>query len=74
MRPGVLLITPKQSDESSHWVGETSLRPKKLKFQVSGIKTTLIFFFDSQGVLNKEFVPQGKKVNTEFYKGIMDLP
>jgi hypothetical protein len=29
-------------------------------------------FFDSQGVVHKEFVPEGKTVNTEFYKGVMD--
>ena len=29
-------------------------------------------FFDSQGVAHKEFVPEGKTVNAEFYKGVMD--
>jgi histone-lysine N-methyltransferase SETMAR len=61
---------PETKRQSSEWVGETSLRPKKLKFQRSRIKTMLIiFFFDSQGVEHKEFVPEGK---TEFYKGVMD--
>jgi hypothetical protein len=32
----------------------------------------LINFFDSQGVVHKEFVPEGKTVNAEFYKGVMD--
>jgi hypothetical protein len=32
----------------------------------------LIVFFDSQGVVNKEFVPEGKRVNAEFYEGVMD--
>ena len=32
----------------------------------------IIFFFNSQGVVNKEFVPEGKTVNAEFYKGVMD--
>jgi hypothetical protein len=32
----------------------------------------LTIFFDSQGVVHKEFVPQGKTVNAEFYKGVMD--
>jgi arginine/ornithine N-succinyltransferase beta subunit len=32
MRPGVLPMTPKQSD-SSEWVGKTSPQPKKLKFE-----------------------------------------
>jgi hypothetical protein len=28
--------------------------------------------FDSQGVVHKEFVAEGKTVNSEFYKGVMD--
>jgi hypothetical protein len=57
---------------SSEWVGETSPRSKKLKFQRSHIKTTYIIFFDSQGVVHKEFIPEGKTVNAEFYKGVID--
>jgi hypothetical protein len=65
MRPGVLR-------QSSEWVGKTSTRPKKLKFHKSHIKIMLIIFFDSQGVVHKEFVQEGKRVNAEFYKGVMD--
>jgi len=32
----------------------------------------LIIFFDSPGVVHKEFVPEGKTVNAEFCKGVMD--
>jgi hypothetical protein len=32
----------------------------------------LIIFFDSQGVVHEEFVPEGETVNAEFYKGVMD--
>jgi hypothetical protein len=32
----------------------------------------LIIFFHSQGVVHKEFAPEGKTVNAEFYKGVMD--
>jgi len=62
---------PETKRQSSEWVGETSPRPKKLKFQRSRIKTMLIIFFDS-GVVHDEFVPEGKRVNAEFYKGVMD--
>jgi hypothetical protein len=58
--------------QSSEWVGETSTQSKKLKFQRSRIKPTLIIFIDSQGVVHKEFVPEGKTVNAEFYKGVLD--
>jgi len=63
---------PETKRHNSEWVGETSPRPKKLKFQTSRIKNTSINFVDSQGVVHKEFVPEGKKVNAEFYKGVMD--
>jgi len=32
----------------------------------------LIIFFDSQDVVYKQFVPEGKTVNAELYKGVMD--
>jgi len=32
----------------------------------------LMIVFDSQGVVHKKFVPEGKTVNAEFYKGVMD--
>jgi hypothetical protein len=54
---------PKTKRQSSEWVGETFPRPKKLKFQI---------IFVSQVVVHKEFVPEGKTVNAEFYKGVMD--
>ena len=31
----------------------------------------LTIFFDSQGIVHKEFIPEGKTVNAEFYKGVM---
>jgi hypothetical protein len=54
---------PETKRHSSEWVGETAPLPKKLKFQKSRIKTMLIIFFDSQGVVHTEFVPEGKIVN-----------
>jgi hypothetical protein len=63
---------PETKRQSSEWVGELSPRPKKLKFQRSRIKTMLIIFFNSQGVVHKEFVPEGKTVNAEFHKVVMD--
>jgi len=32
----------------------------------------LIIFFDSRGVVHKNFVQEGKTLNAEFYKGEMD--
>jgi len=63
---------PETKRQSCEWVDETSLQPKKLKFRRSCIMTMLIIFFNSQGIVHKEFVPEGKTVNAEFYKGVMD--
>ncbi|XP_011706123.1 PREDICTED: putative uncharacterized protein FLJ37770, partial [Wasmannia auropunctata] len=49
---------PETKRQSSEWVGESSPRPKKLRFQKSRVKTMLIVFFDSSGIVYKEFVPQ----------------
>jgi hypothetical protein len=54
---------PETKRQSSEWVGETSLQPK-FKFQRPRIKTMLIIFFNSQGVLHNEFVPEGKAANS----------
>jgi len=63
---------PETKRQSSEWDGETSPWLKKLKFQRYRITTTLIIFFYSQGTVHKEFVPEGKTVNAEFYKRVMD--
>jgi hypothetical protein len=63
---------PETKQQSSEWVGETTARPKDLKFQRSRIKKTLINIFDPQGVVHKEFIPERKTVNAEFYKVVMD--
>jgi len=62
----------KKKQQSSEWVGETSPQLKKLKFQRSRIKTMLLIFFYSKGILHKNFIPEGKTVNAEFCKGVMD--
>jgi hypothetical protein len=63
---------PETKRQSSELVGEISPRPKKLKFPMSRIKIMLIIFLDSQGVVHKELVQEGKTVNEAFYKGVMD--
>ena len=32
----------------------------------------LFFFFDAEGVIHREFVPEGQKVIAEFYVGVLD--
>jgi hypothetical protein len=63
---------PKTKRQSSECVGETSPWPNKLIFQRSRIKTMLIIFFNSQGAVQKDFIPEEKTVNAEFYKGVLN--
>jgi len=44
---------PETKHHSSKWDGEHSPQPKKLCFHKSKVKTRLIVFFDSQGIVHK---------------------
>jgi len=57
---------PETKRQGSEWVGDKFPRPKELKFQKSRIKNMLIIIFD------RVFVSDGKTINAEFYKGVMD--
>ena len=50
---------PTTKRQSAAWVGETSPRPK---FHKPRVKTMLVIFFDWQGVIHKEFVPEGETI------------
>jgi len=40
---------------------------EKTRQVCSNMKSMLIIFFDSQGIVHKEFVPPGQTVNRNFY-------
>ena len=63
---------PATKRQSAQWVGQNCPKPKKLRFQKSRVKTMLTVFFDAEGVIRREFVPEGQKVNAEFYMGVLD--
>uniref|UniRef100_A0A0K0E213 FERM domain-containing protein n=1 Tax=Strongyloides stercoralis TaxID=6248 RepID=A0A0K0E213_STRER len=45
--------------------------PKKCRLEISKIKTMLICYHDSKDIIHKEFVPNGTKVNAEYYLGVL---
>jgi len=57
---------PTTKRQSAAWVGETSPRQKKLRLQQSRVKTMLVIFFDWQGVIHKELVPEGETINAGY--------
>jgi hypothetical protein len=52
--------------QSSAWVGDNSPWPQKLQFQKSEVNNMLMVFFEWQGVVHKEFVPEGQTANCKF--------
>jgi len=66
---------PTTKPQSAAWVEEALPRPKKLLFQKSHVKNMLVIFFNWQGVIHKEFVPEGETINAVYYeyKGVMEL-
>ena len=46
--------------------------PKKARMTKSKIKSMLICFFDSQGIVREEFVPPGQTVNQTFYREVLE--
>jgi len=63
---------PETKRQSQEWHTSASPRQKKGRMSKSKIKSMLICFFDSQGIVHKVFVPQGQTVNQHFYKEVLE--
>ena len=49
-----------------------SPRPKKARMSKSKIKSMLLGFFYSHGIVHKEFMPRGQTVNQTFYQEVLE--
>jgi len=63
---------PETKLQSEEWHTKRSPRPKKACMSRSRVKTMIIVFFDSLGIVHKEFVPPGQTVNHAFYKDVLE--
>lgn len=59
------------SAQSSEWRFKNEPRPTRVKRGPSRIKVLLIVFFDIQGVVYHEFLPEGRTVNKEYYREVL---
>ncbi|VVC30621.1 Transposase, type 1,Winged helix-turn-helix DNA-binding domain [Cinara cedri] len=50
---------PETKRQSQQWLSPGTARPKKARMSKSKVKTMMICFFDSKGIVHKEFVPPG---------------
>ena len=75
MSPGVLPMTPMTPKQSDRVLNGFVRHPLALETEIPKVphqEHVDNFFFDSRGVVHKEFVPEGKTVNAEFYKEVKD--
>jgi len=63
---------PKTKWQSSEWHTKSSPCPKKACMSRSKVKTMIIVFFNSRGIVHKEFVPPGLTVNHAFYRDVLE--
>jgi len=57
--------------QSSQWKRPEEPRPKKVRQVRSSVKILLTVFFDYNGAVHREFLPQGHTVNKEYYLEVM---
>ena len=63
---------PETKRQSLEWRLKGSPRPKKARMSKSKVKYMLVCFFDSMGIVHKEWVPAGQTVNQYYYKEILE--
>ena len=63
---------PETKRQSKEWHTFASPHPKKVRRSRLKIKSMLICFSDSQGIVHTEFVPQGQTVNQFYYREILE--
>lgn len=62
---------PSTKRQSAEWRLSEENRPTKVRATKSKVKTMLIAFFDSRGIVHKEFVPTGQTVTGTFYVEVL---
>ena len=68
----ILEYDPNTKQQSQEWHTSNSPRPKKVRMSESKTKSMLICFFDSQGIIHKEFVSPGQTDNQTYYREVLE--
>ena len=66
-------ITPESKQQSLHWKHTGSPKRKKFKQKISTSKIMCTVFWDRQGVLLVEFLPQGTRINYVYCETLKKL-
>lgn len=62
---------PETKCQSMHWKTPESPRMKKARMSKSKLKAMLIVFFDINGIIMIDWVPEGQTVNQKYYKEVL---
>ena len=63
---------PTAKRQSAEWKSPASPKGKKVRLQKSKVKTMLVCFYDSKGIIHHEFVPEGQTVTESFYLRVLE--
>jgi hypothetical protein len=64
---------PETKRQSMEWRSTNSPGQNKIRLQKCGFRIMLIVFFDTRGIIHKQFVPQGTTVNSHCYLGVFNV-
>jgi len=59
---------PTTKCQSAEWKSLASRKGKKVRLQKSKVKTMLVCFCDSKGIIHHKFVPEGQTVTGRFFQ------
>ncbi len=63
---------PETRRQSMQWMEVGGERPTKARMSKSKLKAMLLIFFDIQGVVHREYLPEGQTVTGQFYVGVLE--
>ncbi len=67
----VSIYEPETKQQSMHWLRDDQPCPVKAARGRALAKTMLILFFDSQGAVHIDFLPEGETVNSEYFISVL---
>ena len=63
---------PTTKRPSAEWKSPASPKGKNVRLQKSKVKTMLVCFYDSKGIIHHEFVPEGQTVTGSYYLSVLE--
>ncbi len=67
----IFAYDPQNKQQAKEWKLPGEVRGTQVRREASVMKTMLVIFMDSKGVVYREFVPRGQGITKEIYLGIL---